>query len=74
MSIYKNIKKEIKRNKQIRLDGGYTCIPFLNLPKLGKIIPGIEQEKYYLVTANSKVGKTKLADALFLYNPYQFVT
>jgi hypothetical protein len=74
MSIFKNVKKEIKRNKQVRLDGGYTCIPFVLLPKLGRIVPGIEQEKYYLVTANSKVGKTKLADFLFVYNPYEFAT
>jgi hypothetical protein len=74
MSIFKNVKKEIKKNKQVRLDGGYTCIPFVLLPKLGKIVPGIEQEKYYLVTANSKVGKTKLADFLFVYNPYEFAT
>lgn len=74
MSIFKNVKKEIKKNKQIRLDGGYTCIPYVLLPKLGKVVPGIEQEKYYLVTANSKVGKTKLADFLFVYNPYEFVT
>lgn len=74
MSIFKNVKKEIKRNKQIRIDGGYTCVPFVLLPKLGKVVPGIEQEKYYLVTANSKVGKTKLADFLFVYNPYEFVT
>jgi hypothetical protein len=74
MSIYKNVKAQIKKNKQLRLDGGYTCIPFVLLPKLGKVIPGIEQEKYYLVTANSKVGKTKLGDFLFVYNPYEFVT
>lgn len=74
MSIYKSVKAQIKKNKQIRLEGGYTCIPFVLLPKLGYVVPGIEQEKYYLVTANSKVGKTKLADFLFVYNPYEFVT
>lgn len=74
MNIYKSVKAQIKKNKQIRLDGGYTCIPFVLLPKLGQVVPGIEQEKYYLVTANSKVGKTKLADFLFVYNPYEFVT
>jgi len=55
MKIYQRVKEEIKKNKQIRLDGGYTCIPFVLLPKLGYVVPGIEQEKYYLVTANSKV-------------------
>lgn len=74
MRIYQKVKQEIKKNKQLRLDGGYTCIPFVLLPKLGQVVPGIEQEKYYLVTANSKVGKTKVADFLFVYNPYEFVT
>lgn len=72
--IYKRVKNEIKKNKKIREDGGYTCVPFVLLKKLGLVVPGIEQEKYYLVTANSKVGKTKLADFLFVYNPYEFVT
>tara|TARA_R110000868_G_scaffold28617_4_gene107107 strand:+ start:8247 stop:9392 length:1146 start_codon:yes stop_codon:yes gene_type:complete len=74
MKNYQRVKAEIKKNKKIREDGGYTCIPFVLLPKLGKVIPGIEQEKYYLVTANSKVGKTKLGDFLFVYNPYEFIT
>lgn len=74
MKIFQKVKEEIKKNKKIRLDGGYTCIPFVLLPKLGQVVPGIEQEKYYLVTANSKVGKTKLGDFLFVYNPYEFVT
>lgn len=74
MRIFQKVKEEIKKNKKIRLDGGYTCIPFVLLPKLGQVVPGIEQEKYYLVTANSKVGKTKLGDFLFVYNPYEFVT
>ena len=72
MSIFKAVKQQIKKNKQVRLDGGYTCVPFILIPSLGEILPGVEQEKYYIVTANSKVGKTKLADFLFVYNPYEF--
>ena len=74
MSIFKAVKHQIKKNKQVRLDGGYTCVPFILMPKLGQILPGVEQEKYYIVTANSKVGKTKLADFLFVYNPYEFIS
>ena len=74
MSIFKAVKHEIKKNKQVRLDGGYTCVPFILMPGLGEILPGVEQEKYYIVTANSKVGKTKLADFLFVYNPYEFAS
>jgi hypothetical protein len=74
MSIFKAVKHQIKKNKQVRLDGGYTCVPFILMPSLGEILPGVEQEKYYIVTANSKVGKTKLADFLFVYNPYEFAS
>ena len=72
MSIYKNVLNSAKINKKLRLEGKDTCIPFILIPELGTVIPGIEQEKYYIVTANSKVGKTKLADFLFLYNPYEY--
>lgn len=74
MSVFKAVKHQIKKNKQVRLDGGHTCIPFVLIPSLGEILPGVEQEKYYIVTANSKVGKTKLGDFLFVYNPYEFVS
>lgn len=73
MSLYSNVMSNLLKNKKARLEGKQTCIPFRNLSELGKVIPGIEQEKYYIVTANSKVGKTKFADFLFLYNPVEFV-
>lgn len=72
MSLYKNTLESLRKNKDLRLSGKFTSIPFILLPELSKVIPGVEQEKYYIVTANSKVGKTKLADFLFLYNPYEF--
>ncbi|MGB0431152.1 MAG: hypothetical protein ACPGLV_11810, partial [Bacteroidia bacterium] len=49
------------------LDGKINCIPW-GLPRFEKYSPGIEQGKYYMVTANTKVGKTKLTDFLFLFN------
>lgn len=71
--IYKKVKSQIKSSKQIRLSGGYNCIPFIVMPKLGKVVPGWEQEKYYHFTANSKVGKTKIADFLCVYNAIEFL-
>ena len=73
MSLFKRIQTKIKDNKTLRNAGKDTCIPWILLPELGKVVPGIEQEKYYLVTANSKVGKTKLADFMFVYNPYEYI-
>lgn len=73
MSLFDSTLKKIKENKKIRLDGGYNAIPWKGLPGLTKVVPGIQKSKYYLVTANSKVGKTQIADYLFIYEPYEFV-
>lgn len=72
-ALYNKVKEQIKTNKQVRLSGGVNCIPWKNLPGLSKIVPGIQRSKYYLVTANSKVGKTQLADYLFIYEPYEYI-
>lgn len=72
-SLFTKVKENIKRNRQVRLEGGYNCIPWENLPGLSSVIPGIQKSRYYLVTANSKVGKTQLADYLFVYEPYEFI-
>lgn len=73
MGLFNNVLNSVKTNRNLRLSGKDTSIPFILLPELGQAIPGIEQEKYYIVTANSKVGKTKFSDFLFLYNPYEYV-
>jgi len=58
-------------NKRERiLNGKVNCIPW-NLPRFENQNPGIEQGKYYLNSANQKVGKTQITDWLFLYNPIQ---
>jgi len=59
----------VKRRERI-LDGKVNCIPW-GLPRFEESSPGIEQGKYYLVSANQKVGKTQIADWLFLYNVIQ---
>lgn len=71
--LFYKVKEKIKSNKQVRLDGGYNCIPWKNLPGLSSVVPGIQKSKYYLCTASSKVGKTQLSDYLFIYEPYEFV-
>lgn len=71
MSIFQRVKNNIVSNKEIRESGGFTCIPW-ELPRLSTILPGIQRAKYVIVTANSKVGKTQLADFLFLHQPYEF--
>jgi hypothetical protein len=72
LSIFHRVQAQAKENKKIRLAGGYTCIPW-SLQRLGTVIPGIQKGRYIIVTANSKVGKTQLADFLYLYEPYEFI-
>jgi len=55
MQIFDRVKKELKENKQARLDGKVNVIPWLSLPKLSTVLPGVQQRRYNIVTANSKV-------------------
>tara|TARA_R110000868_G_scaffold3323_4_gene21678 strand:+ start:2447 stop:3571 length:1125 start_codon:yes stop_codon:yes gene_type:complete len=69
---FKRVLHGIKENKQNRLSGNPNCIPW-SLKRFSSVIPGIQQGRYYLVSANQKVGKTQLADFLFLYEPYFYL-
>ena len=65
---YKNIVE--KRNRI--LSGKINSIP-LGFPRFENEMPGIEQGKSILISANSKVGKSQITDWLFLYNTIQQV-
>lgn len=66
--IFNRVIDELSKKRQRRLDGKVNSIPF-PFKRFSTVLPGIEQGRYYNVTANSKVGKTQLADFLFLYSP-----
>lgn len=72
-SYYHKVIEDIKNNRKRRLEGKSNCIPWENFPRLSSKIPGIEQEQYVIVTASSKVGKTQLADYLYVLEPYNYV-
>ena len=65
---YKNIVE--KRNRI--LSGKINSIP-IGFPRFENEMPGIEQGKSILISANSKVGKSQITDWLFLYNTIQQV-
>lgn len=50
------------------LKGGINSIPSPFVRFSDEFI-GIEQKKYYIVTANTKVGKTQFASFMFLFTP-----
>lgn len=62
------IEDLVERRQRI-LDGKINCIP-LSFPRLRSWLPGIEKRRYRILTANQKVGKSKLADYLFVYEPF----
>lgn len=55
--------------RQRIIDGKINCIP-LPFKRFRDIFPGIEKGRYLLVTANQKIGKSKLSDFLFMYEPF----
>jgi hypothetical protein len=70
-TLYSRVLNQIKENKEARDRGEIVNIP-LPFPRLSKYLPGFQKGRYIGVTANQKVGKTKITDFLFLYNTYKF--
>lgn len=65
------LEKLKKRRKRI-LEGKINCIP-LSFSRLRAWLPGIEKKRYNIITANQKVGKSKLADYILVYEPFFYV-
>jgi predicted ATP-dependent serine protease len=62
---------EAKKNKD---SGLLNCIPFYDAyPRLSNYLPGIIKGVYYIVSANSGIGKTQLTKHMFVLTPYRFV-
>lgn len=70
---FSDIYSELEQNRENHQQGYFNCIPFMGMERLERFLPGIEQDTYYLLTASSGVGKSKLARYLFIHNPYQFI-
>jgi len=71
-NLFQRVYKNLQDRRDRILSGKINCIPW-GLPRFEQELPGIEQGKYYLITANSKVGKSQITDWLFLYNSIQQV-
>lgn len=68
ISSYDKFLKTVEYNRSQKI----PCIP-TPFKKLNNEIAGITKATYYLVTANSKVGKTQITDEIFLYNVVEFL-
>ena len=56
MKLYSRVYKDLVNRRNRVLSGKVNCIPW-GFSRFEKELPGIEQGKYYLLTANSKVGE-----------------
>lgn len=68
MSKFQEIQSENLQRRQRIIEGKYNCLPF-PFERFRRVYPGVEQSKYLIISANQKVGKSKLADYIFIYEP-----
>ena len=54
MSLFNRVYNNIVERRERILSGKINCIPW-GLPRFENESPGIEQGKYYLISANQKV-------------------
>lgn len=64
---FSEVLQDLQRRRDRVINGLWNCIP-LPFPRFRQLLPGFEQGKYIVVTANQKVGKSKLCDYLLVYS------
>ncbi len=70
MKLIDKVYEDLENRRNRLLSGKVNCIPW-GLPRFEEYNPGIEKGTYILLTANSKVGKTQIADFLCVYNAFR---
>ena len=68
----KSIDK-ISADREVRINGGYNCIPFISFPRLSQYLPGIVKCSQTIITANSGIGKTQLTRRMYVLDPIEFL-
>lgn len=70
MSLFERTLNKVEDRRKRLLDGKNNCIPW-GLPRFERVLPGIEQGKYYLISGASKSAKSQITDHLFVINPLE---
>ena len=60
---------KIEEKRERVLSGKINSIP-LPFKRFRATYPGAERGRYILITANQKIGKSKLSDFMFMYEPF----
>ena len=67
ISTTSSVIDKLEERRKHAMRGVVNCIPF-PFERFRTEVPGIEQEQYVIITASTKVGKSQLANYLYLYN------
>ena len=71
MNLVQRTINDLQKRRDHILNGGINCIPS-PFPTFREDFSGIEQGKYYVVTAGTKTGKTQFMSYTFLYNSLHY--
>jgi len=66
--IVQRLLNRLHKQRENVINGNINCIPS-PFKRFANKYPGIQQGRYYLVSASTKVGKSMIANYMFLYNP-----
>jgi hypothetical protein len=72
MGVSERAIAKIIENRNRKINGGFNSIPF-GLKRLEQYVPGVQKPNYVIITANSGIGKTKVAKNMFVFRPYDFL-
>lgn len=73
MSLYERTIKKIRENKAKRLSGEIIALPWHGLPRLSRILPGIEPERIIILSGGPKSGKSQITNYLYLFQPIDYL-
>ena len=62
------IIENLRERRERVLKGDINCIPF-TFNRFSRDLPGIEKDKYYLISGATKSGKSQIANFMFVYTP-----
>lgn len=70
--LYDRVVENIEERKIRVKEGLVNSIPW-GFSRFSKHVIGLEKKKIYQVTAGPKAGKSKLTNAMFIYNAYDYI-
>lgn len=69
--LYNKVLENIKKNKENKKLGTYNGIPY-SFPRLNEYLVSLDRGQAVGIVGGTGVGKTRLANFMFVYNTYKF--